>query len=112
MVDMSVLTINGEPAAFYYAYVCRGRVVGLRMGYDPAAPKGAGAVLLDRVLQDSFARGDRRLELGCGGEGYKARLRTGVESTVRLTHIPATSVRPRILSAARWVRQQWNARPA
>jgi CelD/BcsL family acetyltransferase involved in cellulose biosynthesis len=112
MVDMSLLTVDGEPVAFYYAYFCRGEVIGLRMGYDPAAPKGVGAVLLDRVLEDSFARGDRRVELGCRADAYKARLRTGVESTVRWTHVPTTAVRPRIVSAARWVRQCWKARLA
>lgn len=106
MLDMSVLYLDGKPAAYYYAYCCNGEVLGLRTGYDPNLADGAGAVLLGMVIEDSLSRGDRRLDLGVGPEGYKARLRTTVETSSRLTHIAATAWRPWALRAARW----WTSR--
>lgn len=102
MLDMSLLLIDGKPAAYYYAYHCNGEVLGLRTGFDPDLPGGAGSVLLARLIEDSFARGDRRLDLGVGPETYKRRLRTTVETSSRLTHISTGSWRPRALQAARW----------
>lgn len=102
MVDMSVLTIDGKPAAYYYAYYCGGEVVGLRTGFDPSMPGGAGAVLLGMLIEDSFARGDRRLDMGVGTEAYKKRLRTTVETSSRLTHVAAGAWRSKALQAAKW----------
>lgn len=101
MLDVSLLYVDGRPAAYYYGYRCRGEVFGLRTGYDPAVADGAGAVLLGRVLEDSFARGDTRLDLGEGTEAYKRRLRTTVETSSRLTHTAWTAWRPRALRLGR-----------
>ncbi|TWT99990.1 hypothetical protein Pla108_09340 [Botrimarina colliarenosi] len=101
MLDMSVLYLDDKPAAYYYAYHCNGAVLGLRTGYDPHFAAGAGTVLLGRVIEDSLNRGDRSFDLGVGGEAYKARLRTIVQKSSRLTHIAAGAWRPRALQAAR-----------
>lgn len=102
MADMSLLYIDGKPAAYYYAYRCNGEVLGIRTGYDPHLADGAGTVLLGMVIEDSLARGDRRFDLGVGPETYKGRLRTTVEKSSKLTHIAPTAWRPRALRAARW----------
>jgi hypothetical protein len=107
MVDMSLLYIDGRPAAYYYGYCCKGEVLGLRSGYDPKVATGAGAVLLGLVIEDSLARGDRRLDLGVGPEAYKARLRTTVETSNRLTHIARGAWRPRALRAVKWCVSRW-----
>ncbi len=102
MVDMSLLYLDGRPAAYYYGYRCDGDVLGLRSGYDPKVASGAGSVLLGLVIDDSLSRGDRRLDLGVGFEAHKARLRTTVETSARLTHIAPGAWRPRALRAAKW----------
>lgn len=103
MVDVSLLMVDDEPAAFYYAYHCRGEVFGLRTGYNPAVASGAGAVLLGMVIEDSFARGDVSFDLGAGPEAYKRRLRTSLRTSSRLTHIAPAAWRPRALRLAkRW----------
>ncbi|QDT68100.1 hypothetical protein MalM25_10130 [Planctomycetes bacterium MalM25] len=111
MLDMSVLTIDGTPAAYYYGYHHEGAVYGLRTGYDSTVASGAGAVLLGMLIEDSFERGDKSLDLGAGGEHYKRRLRTTVENSSRLTHIASRAWRPQALRAARWCakRLRWAA---
>lgn len=102
MLDMSLLLLDGKPAAYYYGYHYDGEVVGLRTGYDPNAAAGAGSVLIGHLIEDSFARGDRRLDLGVGAQQYKQRLRTNVEKASQLTHVAWAAWRPQALRAARW----------
>ncbi|MEO0530812.1 MAG: GNAT family N-acetyltransferase [Planctomycetota bacterium] len=106
MLDMSLLLLDGQPAAYYYGYHCDGEVVGLRTGYDPDATGGTGSVLIGHLIEDSFARGDTRLDLGVGTQQYKRRLRTNVEKTSRLTHIARGAWRPQALRAARWCKKR------
>ncbi|MEO1496250.1 MAG: GNAT family N-acetyltransferase [Planctomycetota bacterium] len=101
MLDLHLLTVDGGPAAFFYGYHCGGRTLGLRMGYDPSAPKGSGAVLFGRVIERAFDLGDESIDLGVGSESYKTRFRTSLQSTTRLTHIPPLAWRPRAVSLAR-----------
>jgi len=54
-----------------------------------------------RVIEDSLARNDRRLDLGVGAEAYKRRLRTHVESCSSVTHTRRDAWRPRLLRIAR-----------
>ncbi|TWT90714.1 hypothetical protein Mal64_11090 [Pseudobythopirellula maris] len=104
MVDMNVLRIDGEPLAYLYNYSCQGRVFGLRMGYRQDAPSGVGIGLMAAALQESFARGDVAYDLGIGGEAFKRRMRTHVETNYRITHTPLTGWKPQLLRAARWWR--------
>lgn len=101
MVDLNLLLVDGKPAAYLYAYHCRGEVFGLRMGYDPAAPASAGAVLVGRFIEESFERGDTRIDFGAGDESFKRRLRTTTESSSRLTHVTPTAWGVRALRVAR-----------
>lgn len=106
MVDLNLLRIDGRPAAFYYGYRFGSELFGLRTGYDPQAASGAGAVLLGLLIEDSFARGDTRLDMGPGPEAYKRRLRTTTETSWRLAHAAPGVWRARLLSVAR----QWRRR--
>ncbi|QDU57733.1 GNAT family N-acetyltransferase [Aeoliella mucimassa] len=107
MVDMALLRLAGKPVAFWYGYQHQGRLIGMRMGYDPSTPVGGvGNVLLKRLIADSIARGDQHLDMGVGGEQYKLRLRTGSKSIYHITHTPTLAVRPQMVRAARWLKQQ------
>lgn len=104
MVDVAVARLAGQPAAFVYSYQHAGRVFGMRMGFDPSMGRsGLGTQLLLMLLRDSFARGDRAFEMGPGEQRYKKRLRTHVESTSRLVHVPETALKGQLVRATQWL---------
>ena len=104
MVDMSLLRLFGQPVAFLYSYHHQGRLFGLRMGFDPTISRtGLGTQLLLMTLRDSFARGDVSFELGPGNQRYKQRLRTRVETTSRLVHVPELAFKGQLVRAAQWL---------
>lgn len=107
MVDLSLVRVDGRPSAFLYSYHHQGRVLGLRMGYDPSVPfPGLGTGLLLWTLRDGFARGDKWFDFGAGDEAYKQPLRTRSVETSRLTHVPRGGWKPQIVRAARWLRRR------
>jgi CelD/BcsL family acetyltransferase involved in cellulose biosynthesis len=110
MVDVNVLNIDGQPAAFLYGYHCRGEVSTIRTGFDASAGDGIGSALLLRTIAHSCERGDRRIDFGPGEGEHKRRLRTRLESTYRLTYTPLDSWRSQAVRLTRWARGRW-ARP-
>ena len=76
MVDVNVLTVDGQPAAFLYGYHYRGNVIGLRTGFDAALRDGIGSALMLKTIDDSCRRGDRIIDFGPGEREHKRRLRT------------------------------------
>jgi len=97
-VDVNVLRINGNVVAFAYNHHYQGRLDGVRMGYDPAyASIGPGSLLLARSLQDSFARGDVRLDLGTESSTYKKKWRTNSVASYRYTYYAPASPRSQLL---------------
>jgi hypothetical protein len=57
-VDLNVLALNGEPIAWAYNYRCDGRLEIQRLHARPDYATVASSVLLGRMLQDGFRRGD------------------------------------------------------
>ena len=111
MLDMSLLKIDGRPAAFAYNYHHVGRVQGLRTGFDSAvSSSGAGSVLLLKTLEDSYARGDTHYDLGIGYHGYKRGFRTQEEVSYRFTHY-RTGLLAQGVRLSRWVKQRIAAKP-
>lgn len=107
MVDMNLLEIDGQPVAFTYNYHYYGNVFGLRTGYLADHPqKGLGQYLLTRSLEDSFSRGDVRLEMGAGGQSYKKRIGNVEETVYRVTYAPITSWRSQAARVASWTRSR------
>lgn len=107
--DVNLLYLSGRPVAFIYNYHYRGRLYGLRMGFDAAATKaGAGSVLMRRVIEDSFERGDDHFDLGPGSLKCKRPWQTTLEIAYRYTHFAPA---PRA-QALRWKRtfDQWSSR--
>lgn len=102
-VDLNLLYVAGRPVAFNYGNHFRGQLYGLRMGYDRAFPAdGAGTVLLYRMIQDSFARGDRLFDLGADYLDCKRRWLTRTANIARYLHYPAAVSRVQLLRAKRW----------
>ena len=105
MLDVGLLKVDGQAAAFQYNYCYDGTVSGLRMGYDRRFTRqGLGNVVLNYTLEDSFSRGDRQLELGVGDYPFKQRLRTKVESSCRLTCYPRLAWRAQGVRLTRWLK--------
>jgi hypothetical protein len=81
-IDLNLLHLSGRPVAFAYCYHLEGHIYGLRTGYDSTAcDAGAGTTLMRRLIEDSFARGDRCIDLGPGYvEGKRPWLTTSTTS--------------------------------
>lgn len=104
MVQIDLLRIDGRPVAYFYSYRSRGDVIGMRMGFDRAAPRGVGSVLSGYVIQGGIERGDWRLELGPGTERFKRELATDYEVTYRLIGVRRDAWRARFVHALRRLR--------
>jgi CelD/BcsL family acetyltransferase involved in cellulose biosynthesis len=112
MLDLNLLVVDDRPAAFAYNYHYDGRVVGLRMGYDPTLGySGLGTALVLRSLEDSFNRGDASYDLGPGESRFKRHLRTRTETSYRLSYWPLGSWRSQAVRLTRWAKQRLR-RPA
>jgi len=105
-VDINLLYVGGQPAAFLYNYVWQGQVYGLRRGFDPqVAPQGAGNVLLAWALRDSFLRNDRLYDLGVGYLETKRAWMTRLVPIYRYSYVPPGRLRMVLI---RWKRR-WQA---
>ncbi len=101
-LDLNLLLVDGQPAAFAYNYCQQGNILGLRIGYDAEfAHDGAGNLLYALVIKDSFARHDRRYDLGVGSLECKKRLQTALCPVYRYSHFPLTGLRPQLLRIKR-----------
>jgi len=107
MLDVAVLKIDGKPAAFQYNYHFEGNLYGLRMGFDPQFSRlGVGKVLMANVIEDSFARGDKVLDLGIGDFRFKRQFRNAVETSHRFTCYPLRAIRSQGVRLTRWVKSR------
>lgn len=101
MLDVALLMVDDQPAAYGYYYHHAGHVSGLRIGYDPDyAGLGVGATLIAHSIRDSFARRDVAFDLGVGNERFKQEYRTERAPTARILHYPPT-LRSQTLKYAR-----------
>lgn len=101
-LDVNLLRLDGRPIAFAYNYCFAGEVFGLRTGFDrQLAAFGPGSVLRQMMVEDSFRRGDRRIDLGMGYLESKTPWQTQTVASYRCTHF-APTVRGRLLRVKRW----------
>ena len=103
-VDLNLLRIDGRPAAFAYNYHFAGQVYGLRAGFDPSvARSSSGTVLLRWMVEDSFRRGDERIDLGPDSLKYKRHWATRIQTSYHYPHYAAAGVMAQALKAKRWL---------
>lgn len=103
-VDMHLLYVNGEPAAFAYNYHFQGNIFGLRVGYDhDVAQEGIGNVLYCHALRDSFERGDQVYDFGPGSLDAKKPFLSEIRKVYRYSHYHSTSLRAQVLRVKRLV---------
>ena len=112
MLDMAVLKLDEQPAAFQYNYFYDGRLYGLRMGFDRRFIKqGVGKVLMSRLIEDSFVRGDSELDIGIGDFDFKRRFRNEVETSYRFSCYPWTAWRSQGVRLTRWIKDRMKREP-
>ena len=101
-LDLNLFLLDGKAFAFIYNYHYRGRLFGLRVGYDAAlARDGAGNLLYARTIEDSFGRGDGLYDLGPGSLDAKRYFQTEIRPIFRYSHFPRLTVRPQLLRLKR-----------
>lgn len=106
-LDLNLLRINGVAVAFNYAYHYRGNVFGLRTGYDATrGADGAGTVLQGRMIEDSFARGDRTYDLGAGYLECKRHWQSEIRYSHRYTYFPRAPV-AQMVRVKRQIERYW-----
>jgi CelD/BcsL family acetyltransferase involved in cellulose biosynthesis len=106
-LDLNLLLLNGEPAAFMYNYCWQGAVYGLRRGYDPKFKHfRPGLIQQKMMLEDGLLCGDRSYDLGGGNHGIKEPWRTKVAASYRLTFFSPLVFRAQLLRWNRWLRRQ------
>ena len=100
--DVNLLYLDEQPVAFAYNYAWHGAVYGLRTGYhEELGRAGAGSVLMARMLQDSFNRGDASFDLGPDETHIKRHWTTRVTRSYQYTHY-AWGLRAQVM---RWRRK-------
>lgn len=103
-VDLNLLLLNGRPVAFAYNYQFRGWVYGLRNGFDETAVQdGAGTVLTSMMIEDSFRRGDRLIDLGPEYLECKRYWLTRLQPAYHYTHFRALGWRAQTIRLKRIV---------
>ncbi len=103
-LDLNLLLVGGRPAAFAYNYHHRGAVYGLRMGYDlEVATEGSGNVLLRRMIEDSFERGDHLIDLGPDSIEIKRDWATRIQTSYHYQHYAPRQIKAQALRMKRWL---------
>jgi CelD/BcsL family acetyltransferase involved in cellulose biosynthesis len=99
MLDTNILTVGGRPVAFNYNYLADGRTYGLRCGFDETAGlENCGKILLYKMLEDAFRRGDAEYNFGPGRQPYKDRFATEMRHAYTFRHYARYSLRSQLLS--------------
>ena len=107
-LDMNLVYLDETPISFAYNYVHEGNVFALRLGYDPAYSKlGAGNLVEELAIEDSYARGDTIYELGPGAEESKRSLRTRLEPIWQHTYYSSATVKSQLIRL-KTIAQDWS----
>jgi len=103
-LDLNLLYLADKPVAFAYNYYFEGAVYGLRQGFDSTLSRdGAGTVLTWRMIEDSYARGDKRIDLGPEHLECKRKWLTSVRDVHTISHYPTLVPTAQLLRMKRWL---------
>lgn len=98
MLDTNILTVGGRPVAFNYNYLAANRAYGLRSGFDQTAGlENCGKILIYKMLEDAFARGDAEYSFGPGRQPHKDRFATEMRHAYTFRHYARYALRPQLL---------------
>ncbi len=98
MLDTNILTVGGRPVAFNYNYLAENRTYGLRSGFDQTAGlENCGKILIYKMLEDAFQRGDAEYSFGPGRQPHKDRFATEMRYAYTFRHYARYALRPQLL---------------
>jgi len=105
-LDLNLLLVDGQPAAFAYNYRCGPSIYGVRIGFDPGVSRqGAGHLVCVYSVRDGFQRGDRLYDMGAGYLETKRHLATRLVPIHRLSHYRTKGPTAQLLRLRRWLQQ-------
>ncbi|MGY8769268.1 MAG: GNAT family N-acetyltransferase [Pirellulales bacterium] len=103
MLDLALIRMNGVAAAFSYNYHCNGHLFGLRRGNLPEFHrKGIGTVLTALMVEDSFTRGDKSIDMATGSMHAKKPWMTRLVPVGRMTHYSIYHPKVQVLRLKHW----------
>lgn len=98
MLDTNILLVNDRPVAFNYNYLAENRAFGLRSGFDATAGlENCGKILIFKMLEDGFRRGDVEYSFGPGRQPYKDRYATEMRYAYTFRHYARYALRAQML---------------
>jgi len=97
-LDLNLIYLSGQPAAFAYNYCYRGWVYSLRLGFDPGVSnKGLGRLVMGRMIRDSFDLGDQQIDMGIGTLDCKTYWLTSLAKSYRYVYYAPNSPRAQLM---------------
>jgi CelD/BcsL family acetyltransferase involved in cellulose biosynthesis len=99
MLDTNILTVADRPVAFNYNYLAENRTYGLRSGFDQTAGlENCGKILIYKMLEDAFQRGDAEYSFGPGRQPHKDRFATDMRYAYTFRHFARWSMRSQLMN--------------
>ncbi len=105
LLHFSTLKVNGQEVACHLGFISNSTLIYYKPTYDPAV-RGAGQVLLSKLMTEALQRGLSEIDFTRGGESYKTSLATGVRlnrearlffsARARLCHVGTEWLRRRV----------------
>ncbi len=109
MLDLMTLRHQDRLIAFGYNFHHQGRLLGLRMGYEPDCKRlSPGIALMGMQIRDSIERGDTLIDLGTDHHDIKARWTNRTLESQRACHYSRFSVQANILRWGHWLKYRGN----
>lgn len=107
MLDLMTLKRDGKLIAFSYNHHHQGRLLGMRMGYEPDCKRlSPGVALLGMQIRDSIRRGDSQIDLGSEHGDVKKRWINRTLTSQRMCHYSGLSVQAQILRWGHWLKHR------
>ncbi len=110
-VEINLIRLDGQPAAFAYNYHYRGCVYSVRIGFDGnITNKGVGRLIMGRMIRNCFEKDDRVLDMGVGTLDCKQYWLTSIETSRRYAHFSRTTPKGQLLRMSRQVSSWFDER--
>ena len=109
MLDLAVLEIDGIAAAYQYNYHYHGEIFCLATGSAPSTPK-ADSVLLSWLIQDSFQRNDKCLNLAADSPLLEHLDTVKQQTSYRVTCYPHPEWRSQTTRFNSWLKSRFARR--
>ena len=112
-VDLHLLYLDGLPLAFTYNYHWRGRVYGLRSGFDASLSRdGVGNTMYACAIRHAIARGDVIYDLGPGSRRGKRHFADRIVPVAHLQYFHPLAPKAQLLRVKHWLATAPDESPA